>query len=91
MDNENNVLKNVVIIKQEKSIGLAMLLAFLFGPLGLLYVSIVGGILMLIISIVVAILTFGLGLLITWPLCIVWGGLAAARYNELLSKTHHSN
>lgn len=55
----------------------AILLAFFFGPLGMLYVTVPGAIIMFFVSLIVAVLTFGLGLLITWPICIVWAAIAA--------------
>lgn len=54
--------QTVVIVGKQKSVGVAFLLAFLFGPLGLLYASVVGGIVMIIVSGLVAIVTLGFGL-----------------------------
>jgi hypothetical protein len=67
-----------------KNVGLAILLAFLFGPLGMLYATITGGIVMFFVNIVVAVLTLGLGLFITIPLGILWAGLAASSHNKRL-------
>lgn len=67
----------VIVVTERKSVGLAFLLTFLFGPLGMLYSTVAGAIIMLVISSVVAVLTLGLGLILTWPLCIVWGCVAA--------------
>jgi hypothetical protein len=33
----------IIIVGKQKSVGTAFLLAFLFGPLGLLYASVLGG------------------------------------------------
>jgi len=40
-----------LVTKSQKNIGIAILLTFLFGPLGLLYASISGGIIMILIPI----------------------------------------
>lgn len=65
-----------------KSVGLAFLLSFLFGPLGMLYSTVAGGIIMGIISVIVGILTLGIGLFITEPICIIWAVVAANSYNK---------
>lgn len=41
-----------------------------------------GGIVMLIISFIVAIVTLGFGLLITGPICMVWAAIATNNANE---------
>lgn len=61
-----------------KSVGVAFLLTFLFGPLGMLYSTVTGGLVMLVISVILSVLTLGFSLIITWPVCIVWGCVAAA-------------
>ena len=66
----------------EKSMVASILLSLIFGPLGLLYASVTGGIVMLLVSIVVAIFTLGFGLLITFPICIIWAVVATNTYNE---------
>ena len=76
--------KQVVIVAQTKSMGIAFILTFLFGPLGMFYSTVVGGIIMMIISIPVAIITLGFGLLITQPICIIWGMIAASIHNKKL-------
>jgi len=67
---------NVVYVER-KSVGLALLLTIVFGPLGMLYSTVVGALIMLIVSSVVGVMTFGLGLVVVWPICVVWGCLAA--------------
>jgi hypothetical protein len=71
-----------VIIRTQKSVGAALALTFFFGPLGMLYSTISGGIIMLIISGIVALFTLGFGLLIVWPICIVWAVVAANNHNK---------
>lgn len=70
--------QTVVVIDKGKSVAVAFLLAFLLGPLGLLYASVTGGILMIIVSAIVAVATMGLGLPVTWLISIIWAVVAAA-------------
>lgn len=80
--------QTIVVVEKQKSVGLAFILAFLFGPLGLLYASIVGGILMFFITIAIGIVTFGFGLVIPWIICIFWAVIAASlKKDKVYSKT----
>ena len=75
----------VVTIATPKSVGLAFLLTFFFGPLGMLYSTVSGALIMMGIAIfggiVVGIITLGLAWLIwgpaIWVASIVWGCTAA--------------
>lgn len=51
---------------------LALLLAVLFGPVGLLYTSVRGGVALILVALVGAIFTMGLAPLAVWPVCILW-------------------
>jgi len=50
----------------------------------MLYSTILGGVIMGLISLIVGIVTLGVGLLITWPICVIWAGVAAYSYNNKL-------
>ncbi len=63
---------------RERSAGLALVLATLFGPFGLLYATTWGGLFMLFVCIVVGVSTVGVGLLFAWPVCMLWAYVAAA-------------
>jgi len=82
METQNS--KQIVVVKTEKSMGVTILLTILFGPLGMFYSTVTGAIVMLIINVVVAIITLGFGLLITWPVCIIWAAVATNKYNKNL-------
>jgi hypothetical protein len=86
MATANEQTQKVVVVSAPKSVGVAIILTVLFGPLGMFYSTIVGAITMMIISAIVALLTVGLGLIFTWPVCIIWGALAAKAHNTRLSK-----
>jgi hypothetical protein len=76
--------RQVVIVKSPKSVGVAVILTFFFGPLGMFYSTVMGGAIMLVVSIVVGLFTLGFGLFITHPICIIWGAVAANTYNQNL-------
>lgn len=94
----------VVMLAPEKSVGIAFLLTFLFGPLGMLYSTVVGALVMLGIEAIVTVVgwflvaaTFGLGLVILvpgyfliWVACILWGCLAASGHNERSRAAAHA-
>lgn len=67
-----------------KSVGVAFLLTFLFGPLGMLYSTVAGGLVMLLVTPVFALFTLGLSLFVTWPICIIWACVAASSHNDRL-------
>ncbi|MGD0590121.1 MAG: hypothetical protein ABSA44_04905 [Bacteroidota bacterium] len=82
METQNQ--KQIVVVKTEKSMGVTILLTILFGPLGMFYSTITGAIVMMIVSVLAAIVTLGFGLIITWPICIIWAAVATKNYNKNL-------
>ncbi len=78
----------VVNIAAGKSVGVAFLLTFFFGPFGLFYSSVVGGAIMLVAEMFLFILgfvTFGAAWLLfwfTWVACIIWGCVAASSTHQ---------
>lgn len=73
-DNSNQATYNS---KPPKSIALAILLTVFLGPLGMTYSTISGALCMAVLSTLAIVFTGGFGLYVTWPLCIVWAGIAA--------------
>ncbi len=84
---QQSVVTNVVVASAgpPKSVGLAFLLTFLFGPFGLLYVSVAGGIAMIVLNVVGGILTFGILNVILWPVEMVWAVVAAQNANKAVA------
>jgi hypothetical protein len=68
-----------------KSLGAALALTFFFGPLGLFYASVTGGVVMLIVSILFAVLTYGISILVTVPVCMIWAAVAVSNHNARLA------
>lgn len=67
---------------EEKSLLLAFILTFFLGPIGLFYASVIGGVLMTLLAIGVAAVTFGIGALAVWPLCWIWAIGATSAHNS---------
>jgi hypothetical protein len=68
-------------------VGLSLLLTLLFGPLGMLYSTVTGGLVMIVVTIVVGMFTFGIGLILLWPIYLIWGAMAAHNYNQSLRQS----
>ena len=83
MSDENKTAQHIVVTST-KSVGIAIILTVLFGSLGMFYSTVWGAIIMTVISIVVGVLTVGIGLLVTWPISVIWGAVAASSYNKKL-------
>lgn len=64
----------------------AALLGFLFGPLGLLYISWQQALLALILFLLVSVATVLVAGPLGWVLCGVWGYFAANKHNENVSR-----
>ena len=75
----------VMVVNNHKSVGVAALLAFFFGPLGMFYSTTSGALIMMLVSFFAMIMTFGLGLLVTWPICVLWAAHAAGEHNRRLA------
>jgi hypothetical protein len=60
-----------------KHVWVAVLLALLLGPLGLLYCTITGAIVMMIVSVALAFFFGQLSFLITLPICAIWAWRAS--------------
>lgn len=84
MEQKSKSTRETVVIMPTKSVGISLILTFLFGSIGMFYSTIIGAIIMLIAELIIGFATFGLGLLITHPICMIWGAVAAHRYNQKL-------
>lgn len=75
---------NVIITRSPKSQGIGVILTLLFGPLGLFYASIIGGVIMCVVALPLVLITFGIGWIIVVPICVVWSLVAVGNYNKNL-------
>lgn len=76
------VVPAYVVVRPPKSVGVAIVLAVFFGPLGMLYSTVPGALVMIFVTLFFGILTAGISAFITWPICVIWAALAADTYNR---------
>ena len=67
-----------------KSFWIALVLTILFGPLGMFYATVFGALVMIVLSVLVTVVTFGFGLAFVWPASIAWAVTAVYFHNEKL-------
>ena len=86
-------------IRSTKSVALAVMLVVLFGPLGMFYSTIKGALFMTFVAPILfgALFFIGfsspeffvllvIGLLIYYPICLIWSGRAANSYNQRINR-----
>ena len=64
-----------------KSVRVSIILTVLLGPLGMFYSTVGGATIMTLTALVVG-PAIGYGVLVMWPVCIVWGVFATRSYND---------
>ncbi len=64
-----------------KSVILALVLTVFFGPIGMLYSTLIGAIVMAVLYVAIGIPTLGWGLTVLHPIAIIWGVWAAHNQN----------
>ena len=64
-----------------KSVILALVLTMFLGPLGMLYSTGIGAIIMGVLYLVLGIPTIGYALIVLHPICVIWGTWAAHQDN----------
>lgn len=69
-----------------KSTAAALLFCALLGPVGLLYSTVVGGVVMLVLGFIVLGFKFIVPIVFVWLISCVWGVAATNRYNKKLLK-----
>lgn len=79
--NQNTQQTPAVLLIREKSMLVAMLLTLFFGPLGMLYSTIAGAIVMFILNLIIGIPTGGIALIILWPIQLIWTYIGVRNHN----------
>jgi len=67
---------------QRKSIVISLLLTLFFGPFGMLYSTVTGAIVMLILYLALGVPTLGWALVGLHPIAMIWGAWAVDRANR---------
>lgn len=62
----------------------SFILTLILGPLGLLYSSVVGGVIMIVVAIGLGSVTGGVGGLLLWPVSVIMGDSFTYNYNKRL-------
>jgi hypothetical protein len=70
------------IMANRKSVVLSLVLTFFLGPFGMLYSTVIGGLVMLVLYVALGILTFGWAIAVLHPIAMIWGAIAAERSNR---------
>jgi hypothetical protein len=65
-----------------KSVLLSLVLTFFLGPFGMLYSTVPGSLIMLVLYVVLGILTLGWAIAVLHPIAMIWGAIAADRANR---------
>jgi hypothetical protein len=73
-----------IVVARTKSVALSLVLTFFLGPLGMLYSTIWGAVVMIVCAVPFIILTLGHGAFLIWPISMIWGAWAAHSYNQRL-------
>lgn len=78
----NQSTTTVVAVGQKKSMVAALLLTFFFGPLGLLYSTISGALILLVLTVVIGFFTLGIGFFVGWLASMIWAAIAVSSNNK---------
>lgn len=87
---KGTVMQNTSILPY-KSVAAALIFSVLLGPVGLLYASFWGGIVMVLIGMVVIASKLPVTILIFWILCCIWGVGAVESHNRKILKLSNLN
>lgn len=69
-----------------KSIAVALLFSTFLGPIGLLYASLTGGIIMIVLGFIVVSSQYMVPIIMVWLLSCIWSVAATDRYNKKIFK-----
>src|SRR5580704_7251150 len=91
----NNVLQGSPMLNTQfnmtnlpfKSVAGALIFSVILGPVGLLYASFWGGLLMIVVGIVVISSKFIFTILMFWIICCIWSVGAVEKYNRKILRT----
>ena len=74
---------------KDKSVTLALVLTFFFGPFGLFYASAWGAVTLLLVAAAGVVPTMGFVLIFVWPASIGWAAIAAGHaHRTFLDEAH---
>ena len=68
---------------KDKSVAVALVLTFLFGPLGLFYASVGGAVALIVLAAAGVVPTLGYVLIFVWPASMMWAAIAASNKHKV--------
>jgi hypothetical protein len=71
-----------MMMAKHKSVVLSLVLTFFLGPFGMLYSTVPGALIMLVLYVVLGIITLGWAIAVLHPIAMIWGAVAADRANS---------
>ena len=71
-------------MNNRKSVLLSLVLTFFLGPFGMLYSTVPGALIMLVVYVVLGIPTLGWAIAALHPIAMIWGAVAADRANHYM-------
>ena len=71
-----------IAVGKEKSMVVALILTFLFGPLGLLYATVPGALILLVLTIIIGFFTLGIGFIVGWLASMIWAVISVNSNNS---------
>lgn len=78
----NQSTTTVIAVGQKKSMVAALLLTFFFGPLGLLYSTVSGALILLVLTVIIGFFTLGIGFIVGWLASMIWAAIAVSSNNK---------
>jgi hypothetical protein len=69
-------------MQKRKSVVLSLVLTFFFGPFGMLYSTVPGALIMMVLYVALGIPTLGWAIAVLHPIAMIWGAIAADRANR---------
>lgn len=65
-----------------KSIALTLLFTVILGPVGLLYATLLGGVIMIVVGFFIVCTKLMIPIILVWLISCIWGVAAANNYNK---------
>lgn len=65
-----------------KSVAVALLFSVILGPIGLLYASTLGGIIMIVLGFITVCSKYPIPVILVWLISCIWSVIAVNRYNR---------
>lgn len=65
-----------------KSVAVALLFSAFLGPIGVLYASTLGGVILIVVGFIVACMKLPVPIILVWLISCIWGVAATNTYNK---------